>query len=92
MFRLTIEAALQRLAGPYDLVFADPPYDTSDGMANLVDGLARPDLVSPSGVVVLEQGGAAEPPAALGGLPLAKSRRHGKTRVTAYWRREDATM
>jgi 16S rRNA (guanine966-N2)-methyltransferase len=92
VFRLSIEPALQRLAGPYDLVFADPPYDNGDGIAKLVAGLARPDLVSPSGVVVLEQGGAAEPPPVVGGLPLANSRRHGKTRVTAYWRREAATM
>jgi 16S rRNA (guanine966-N2)-methyltransferase len=92
VFRLTIEVALQRLAGPYDLVFADPPYDDGDGIAKLVDGLARPELLSSNGVVVLEQGGTTEPPAALGGLPLANSRRHGKTRVTAYWRRDDATM
>ncbi|MBV9354563.1 MAG: RsmD family RNA methyltransferase [Chloroflexi bacterium] len=92
VFRLPIEAALQRLTGPYELVFADPPYDHGDGIARLVEGLARPGLVSSNGVVVLEQGGTAEPPPALGGLPLANSRRHGKTRVTAYWSREDATM
>ncbi len=92
VYRLSIETALQRLAGPYDLVFADPPYEDAAGIAKLVDALARPDLVPPSGAVVLEQAGAAEPPPALAGLPLANSRRHGKTRVTAYWRREDATM
>jgi 16S rRNA (guanine966-N2)-methyltransferase len=92
VYRLSIETALQRLAGPYDLVFADPPYADGDGIAKLVDALARPDLVAPGGAVVLAQPASAEPPPALGGLPLAKSRRHGKTRVTAYWRREDATM
>ena len=92
LHRQSVESALRRLVGPYDLVFADPPYAADQDVAALVESLERPALVPSTGVVVLEQPGQAEPPPALAGLPLANSRRHGKTRVTAYWRRPDATM
>ena len=37
-----------------------------------------------AGVVVLEQSWDAQPPACVGALPLSKTRRHGRTRVSVY--------
>lgn len=79
-----VSVALRSVRGPIDLVFADPPYDDDEEVAAAVDGLASPGLLSPTSVVVLEQTWKAHPPASIGELPLASTRRHGRTRITLY--------
>jgi 16S rRNA (guanine966-N2)-methyltransferase len=79
-----VALALARLDGPIDLAFADPPYQDATALAQTVELLGRPGLLRPTGVVVLEQPATAEPPPRVGSLPLNKTRRHGRTRVSLY--------
>jgi 16S rRNA (guanine966-N2)-methyltransferase len=79
-----IAVALPRVRGPFDLLFADPPYDDGAAVSALDDVLQRTDLVSPTGAIVVEQRATAEPPQRLGTLPLARTRQHGGTRVSLY--------
>jgi len=79
-----VAISLASVRAPVDLVFADPPYADSDAVPKLVDALTRAGLLLPTSVVVLEQPSEANPPEAVGELPLASSRRHGRTRITLY--------
>ncbi len=79
-----VEAAIGRVAGPVDLVFADPPYEDPVVLGRAVDALARSSLLRASSVLVLEQATSAETPERVGSLSLTRSRRHGKTRVSLY--------
>jgi 16S rRNA (guanine966-N2)-methyltransferase len=76
--------ALPRVHGPIDLVFADPPYADSAALQRTVDALGQSELLTSNSVVVLEQSAAATPPKQVGALPLASTRRHGRTRITLY--------
>jgi hypothetical protein len=49
-----------------------------------VRALGRPGLLQTTTVVVLEQPARAEPPSAVGALPLSSTRRHGRTRISLY--------
>jgi 16S rRNA (guanine966-N2)-methyltransferase len=80
----TIAAGLQAVSGPVDVVFADPPYSDGAAMDAAVAGLAEPGMLLPTSVVVLEQGWETEPPENVGELPLASTRRHGRTRISLY--------
>jgi 16S rRNA (guanine966-N2)-methyltransferase len=79
-----VATALRNVHTPVDLVFADPPYEDSAGLDATVEALGRPGLLLPTSVVVLEQPAKAEPPAAVGGLRLSNTRRHGRTRISLY--------
>ncbi len=77
-------AFLRRAAGtPWDLVFADPPYD-KDGKARWLDqvlaAMLEAPVLAPGGVLVFEQG-ADEPEAARSGCNCFWTRRYGGTRV-----------
>jgi 16S rRNA (guanine966-N2)-methyltransferase len=76
--------AMRSVHPPVDLAFADPPYEDVAALTATVDALARPGLLLPTSVVVLEQPWKTEPPATVGELPLASTRRHGRTRITLY--------
>jgi len=73
-----------RLQGPFDVIFADPPYAEAAALQATVELLARPGLLEPTSVFVLEQPATAEPPDSVGSLPLTKTRRHGRTRISLY--------
>lgn len=79
-----VEAALRRMSGPIDLVFLDPPYADADVLRHALESLVKSDLLRPTSAVVLEQPATAEPPEAIGSLSLAKTRRHGRTRISLY--------
>src|SRR5438132_12569463 len=80
-----VGAALRSVRFPVDLVFVDPPYEDSDAIEATAKALGKPGLLLPTSVVVIEQSSHAEPPpAAIGDLPLASTRRHGRTRVSLY--------
>jgi len=69
--------------GPFDIVFADPPY-----MAGILEK-ALPLLaehLSESAAVFCETGPGAKLPAAIGGLALKKQYRYGNTAVSLYRR------
>jgi 16S rRNA (guanine966-N2)-methyltransferase len=84
LHRQPVAVALGRLDGPFDLVLADPPYADEAEVARLVEALDARPLVGAAGVLVLEQSAASRPPAAIAGLRLAGTRRHGRTRVSLY--------
>ena len=79
-----VGAAIRSVRGPIDLVFADPPYEDAAALRSALDALASSGLLLPTSVVVLEQPWQAEPPASIGNLPPASTRRHGRTRITLY--------
>ncbi|HEY3059429.1 MAG TPA: RsmD family RNA methyltransferase [Chloroflexota bacterium] len=79
-----VHLVLPRLRGPFDLVFADPPYGDNGALQHTVALLTRGGLLTPDSVVVLEQPSAEEPPAEIGPLPCASTRRHGRTRVSLF--------
>lgn len=66
--------------GPYDVVFADPPYavpeeEIAATLAALVDG----GWLAPGAVVVLERSSRTPPPAWVPGITGVRGRRYGET-------------
>ena len=74
---------IETLAGGYDLILADPPYDSGEA-ARLLDRLRSPGLLANGGVAVLEHRAGAEiiPPDG-GGLTLKTTKTYGDTAITA---------
>jgi 16S rRNA (guanine966-N2)-methyltransferase len=79
-----VQVALSRVRGPIDLLFADPPYGDVAALPDVVARVATSDLLLPTSVGVIEQSADAEPLAHIGQLPLASTRRHGRTRLSLY--------
>ncbi len=79
----TVHAALAALAGPFELIFADPPYaDVQSGVAaEVMSGLAR--LLGEGSVFVLEHGKKAAAPS-IAGLGCVDSRTYGDTALVFY--------
>ncbi|WP_164233690.1 16S rRNA (guanine(966)-N(2))-methyltransferase RsmD [Microbacterium hydrocarbonoxydans] len=78
-----VRAFLQRAAGPFDLVFSDPPYDLEDE-AMTGDLIALAPLLSPDAIVVVERARRATPPDfAAAGLELFREKTYGDT--TLWW-------
>ena len=74
---------LSHAAGPWDLVFTDPPYDLPDA-AMTADLVALAPLLSPDAIVVIERARRSTPPdAAAAGLELFRERAYGDTAV--WW-------
>ncbi len=78
-----VERALDRLQGPFDVIFADPPY--SDVVSStFASVLGRAALLLPrEGRLILEHSSADEPPV-VAGLLVERSRRHGDTALSIY--------
>jgi len=81
--RFAAEHAAGRLAGPYSLLLADPPYDDDAALAALAR-IAASDLLGPDATLVLEHSSRRDPPEELGGLQLSWTRRYGDTKVSIY--------
>jgi 16S rRNA (guanine(966)-N(2))-methyltransferase RsmD len=83
--RGALPAELGRLArsgaGPFDLVFADPPYGF---MAHAALLEALEPLLAPDAEVVLEHSTKTEPPAEAGGLVRVDRRRYGESALSFY--------
>lgn len=73
--------------GPFDLVFADPPYSDPAALVAAVQGVAP--AVPRGGRVVCEGRKGAGPPPPAAGYVLEADRRYGDTRVLVYRREED---
>ncbi len=73
--------ALTRLEGTFDVILADPPYNSADGPATLAR--LEPYLAS-EGVIVFEHHHKESYPAQIGNLCLYKSKRYGETALS-YW-------
>jgi 16S rRNA (guanine966-N2)-methyltransferase len=83
--RSDFEKALLRLeeAGPFDVVFLDPPYGRGL-VAEALSLIAKADLLAPGGMVCAETSALEEVPESVGGLELLESRRYGSTAVHFY--------
>jgi 16S rRNA (guanine966-N2)-methyltransferase len=81
--RLSLPKGLTRLAeqGPFDLVFADPPYDF-DAYEELLVGTAP--LLAPDGEVAVEHAGRRALPVVAGPLVRVDERRYGESALAFY--------
>lgn len=78
------------IAGPFDLVFADPPYADPEVLVRVLELLGgAPGLVAPGGRVIAKHFWRDRPPAAVGLLASDRERRFGETALTFYRRQED---
>lgn len=80
-----VERSLDKVAGPFGVIFVDPPYaDVREpSFAGL---LARAgELLARGGALVLEHASTDAPPT-ITGLALDRSRKHGDTTLTLYVR------
>lgn len=76
--RGTLPAALAVVAGPIDVVVADPPYDLDeDTLARTLGGLAT--LLAPAGLVAVERDRRSPAPAWPAGISPDDPRRYGDT-------------
>ncbi len=79
-----VERAVGRLAGPYTLVLADPPYDDSAAIAHLQRLAQSGAIDADHGTIALEHSTRDEAAAAIGAFLLVRSLRHGDSSVSIY--------
>ncbi len=84
--RAEVARALPRLAGPFDLIFSDPPYALRAAQETL-ESLVRPQLVARDGRVVLERDRREPRPTLPAEFELIDERRYGDTAVLIARRR-----
>jgi 16S rRNA (guanine966-N2)-methyltransferase len=86
--KAAVTAFLSTAAGPYDLVFADPPYDVADDeIEAMLAALAG--LMAPGGLVVLERSARSAGPVLPPELALDRHKRYGDTALWWLRRRTD---
>lgn len=78
-------AALSRLKGSFDVVFADPPY-RSDEAERLLGGLGASELVAPEGILALEHHHKTVLAERVGSLERHRVLEAGESRVSLYTR------
>jgi 16S rRNA (guanine966-N2)-methyltransferase len=82
-----VEANASRLAdhGPFDLVFADPPWKLVDDgtTSRVLAEVARAGALSPGALVILEHAARSSTPE-IAGLSLTDARRYGDTALAMY--------
>lgn len=79
--RLSLPAGLAKLSGPYDLVFADPPY-AFDGYEELLTGVEP--LLAEAGEMAIEHSSRRELPLEAGRLVRVDARRYGESSLSFY--------
>lgn len=70
-------------AGPFELIFADPPYGQGAG-PRLLEELQRYSLLAPGGLLVVETSACDPMPAQPAGLTALERRRYGVTVLHLY--------
>ena len=80
---LPVAKALSRLAGPYNLVVADPPYEYDRAEREIASVLEQ-GLLAADGTLVVEHSQRKLWPEEISGYHQSTSRRYGDTRVTLY--------
>jgi 16S rRNA (guanine966-N2)-methyltransferase len=77
-------------AGPFDIVFVDPPYAEPEVLVGVLELLgAAPELLASDARVVAKHFWRDRPPPAVGLLASDRERRFGETALTFYRRQED---
>jgi len=72
------------VAGPYDLVLVDPPYDRPELLAAALERLGSGQLLAPGGQVAAKHFWRDRPPDRVGLLASVRERRFGETALTFY--------
>jgi 16S rRNA (guanine966-N2)-methyltransferase len=80
---------LERVVGPFDLAFLDPPYSAGLAAAAL-EVLDRRGLIDEGGIVVAEHHHKDPMPAQGETLATVRQQRYGETALTFYWRARSA--
>jgi 16S rRNA (guanine966-N2)-methyltransferase len=88
--RLAAAKARERLAGPYTLILADPPYD-DEGAPAVIAGLAESSLFPAGALLVFEHSSRNEAPEMLGPARVRWGRRYGDTSVSMYAQPEEGS-
>jgi len=84
--RCTLPGGLRSLASnaePFDVVFADPPYDFRE-YAALLEAVADAKLLNEGGVLVVEHERHAALPEETGGLKCSRHKSYGGTNLSFY--------
>jgi 16S rRNA (guanine(966)-N(2))-methyltransferase RsmD len=74
---------LKKARGPYDLIFADPPYHAWQ-LKKLLPAIERGGMISPDGLLVVEHYRKIAPPDPAGKLQVVRSYEYGDTVLTLY--------
>ena len=74
---------LKRLRGPFDVIFADPPYEY-EGYAGLLEGIAEHALLDADGVMVIEHRRRAALPEIAAGLSQTRQKCYGDVALSYY--------
>lgn len=83
--RLDLRRALVRLQGPYDVVYADPPYDQVNDLTPILASVMQ-DFLSDLGVGIVEHRSRDPSPEAPSGFTRADLRTYGETALAFYRR------
>ena len=75
--------SISLLEGPFDVVFADPPY-ADDPFEVLLEKLVENSLIAADGTVFLEHFHKTEMPEAMSGLRLVTRRQYGDSAISVY--------
>ena len=81
VYRGRVLNILGSLPGGYDLVVADPPYNSTE-LVGVVDRLQPARMVNPGGLVVLEHRSGSSEEFATGRFVLETTKRYGDTELT----------
>lgn len=81
----SLPAALARVAGPFGLIFCDPPYADAS-VSQTLERLRPGHEIDADSTIVYEHGRRTMPPDLCAGLPRQVTRRHGDTSVSLYYR------
>ncbi len=80
---LDLPGGLDKLSGPFDIVFADPPYVFAQAEA-LLCGLDTRQLVAPGGCIIYESARKTPPPDILCRWTLFRRAEYGDTALSFY--------
>ena len=75
--------AVDRLSGPYDVIFMDPPY-ADESVDRVVDQIDEKGLCGVDGVVIVEHARRRPLEGRYGGLALQKERSYGDTMLSIF--------
>lgn len=81
VYRGTVLRSVETLPGGYDLIMADPPYDSNE-LGDLVDALQSKRILNAGGLVVLEHRSGNDEEYAVGRFSLKTARTYGDTGIT----------
>lgn len=76
-----LPSALNRLEGQFDVILADPPYNSTEGPQTLA---LLNDYLAPGGIIVFEHHHKENYPPEINGLKLEKCKRYGETALS-FW-------